>query len=464
MKCMVCHAECVGSICPTCGFSQNEMPNDPEMLQKWISSIIAWRTKYWQSLTDFKIDGTTLVEYTGTGGRVTVPYGITRIGDDAFANKGFHQKLWKVDLPETVTEIGERAFFASTVEYIDFPEGLEVIEDRAFWTSSLRYLSTPFSCKRIGNASFMACHELRNIFLHEGLESVGNEAFVRCKQVDFIRLPTTLKHVGIAAFSTGGRVPEKLINASETQRFRFVDKVLMDTEEHKLISGYNNSSIPDGGSVWEIGKKAFSDCDSLPHVVIPESVSYIGDCAFRDCEHLRTLAFKERLPLIGFQAFHPDIKTLVFLPENADDSQPYLPRKKYTIWDWELHQGYSEIIILDTNGLKVSLHEYWYDFDTEEFHIEAHCSNDTNEERFFYLENIRFDWVDCPIVPVCSVPPKSDTITAWTIPAEYAKIISSDPDIYFSVSIRVAKSERLKRNPHDILSPAIHYFPVRIGE
>lgn len=464
MNCMVCHTECVDSTCPTCGFPQNEIPNDPEKLEKWVSSILSWRTKYWESLTNFKIDGTTLVEYTGNDGIVTIPYGITRIGDGAFANKGFQQNLWKVELPKTVTEIGKKAFFSSSLQYIDLPDGLEVIEDRAFWISSIRYLAIPSSCKRIGDAAFMACHELSHIFIHDGVESIGDEAFVRCERVKSIRLPSTVRQIGVAAFSTGGRVPEELLNTSEVQRFRFVNKVLMDTEEHKLISGYNNSSIPDDGSVWEIGEKAFSDCKSLSHVVIPESVTYIGDCAFRDCKHLRTLAFKGKLPSIGFQAFNPDIKTLVFLPENAHDSHPYLPEKKYTIWEWELYQGYSEIIILNTNGLKASLHDYWYDFNTEEFHIEAHCTNETNEERFFYLENISFDWVNCPIVPVCSVPAKSDGITSWTIPAEYAKIASSDPDIYFSVSIRVAKSERLKRHATDILSRSTYYFPARIGE
>lgn len=111
MNCMVCHTECVDSTCPTCGFPQNEIPNDPEKLEKWVSSILSWRTKYWESLTNFKIDGTTLVEYTGNDGIVTIPYGITRIGDGAFANKGFQQNLRKVELPKTVTEIGKKAFF-----------------------------------------------------------------------------------------------------------------------------------------------------------------------------------------------------------------------------------------------------------------------------------------------------------------------------------------------------------------
>ena len=55
----------------------------------------------------FEITGGVLTKYTGPGGDVVIPDGVTEIGSSAFANCG---TLTSVVIPEGVTKIGDKAF------------------------------------------------------------------------------------------------------------------------------------------------------------------------------------------------------------------------------------------------------------------------------------------------------------------------------------------------------------------
>ena len=77
--------------------------------------------------SDFIIKGKTLVKYTGMGGEVTVPEGIEVLGDEAFQETA----ITKINLPETVKEIGHHCFYAcNSLKEITLPASLEGLEDK----------------------------------------------------------------------------------------------------------------------------------------------------------------------------------------------------------------------------------------------------------------------------------------------------------------------------------------------
>lgn len=83
----------------------------------------------------------------------------------------------------------------------------------------------------------------------------------------------------------------------------------------KIISNeysYPNGMIIFDAPVAEIGRNAFSKCQTLKTVVIPESVSAIGGYAFYECTELSSIKLQERVVSIGRSAFQgcfslPDI-------------------------------------------------------------------------------------------------------------------------------------------------------------
>ena len=94
------------------------------------------------SSADFVIQDGELKNYTGSGGDVVIPDGVTSIGEDAFRNCG---TLTSVVIPEGVTSIGWHAFSGcSSLTSITIPEGVTGIGWYAFsGCSSLQVSRSP---------------------------------------------------------------------------------------------------------------------------------------------------------------------------------------------------------------------------------------------------------------------------------------------------------------------------------
>ena len=69
-----------------------------------------------------------------------------------------------------------------------------------------------------------------------------------------------------------------------------------------LCKNLTSITIPD--SVKGIGNAAFSDCENLTEIVIPNSVTSIGNEAFYECVGLRSITIPDSVTSIGENAFH----------------------------------------------------------------------------------------------------------------------------------------------------------------
>lgn len=76
---------------------------------------------------DFQIKNGVLTKYKGSGGRVTVPDGVTEIGMRAFKNCA---AITEIVLPESLEVIGFDAFFGCTgLRQMFLPKGVrEIVE------------------------------------------------------------------------------------------------------------------------------------------------------------------------------------------------------------------------------------------------------------------------------------------------------------------------------------------------
>lgn len=104
----------------------------------------------------FNKDRTKLIQYpTGRAGAYAVPAGVTTVGEYAFEGCS---SLTDVTISESVTNVGNNAFFDSTITSINIPSGV---------TS-------------IGNGTFSRCFLLASITLPESITYIDNFAFLLC--------------------------------------------------------------------------------------------------------------------------------------------------------------------------------------------------------------------------------------------------------------------------------------------
>ncbi len=148
--------------------------------------------------SDFEIVNGCLVTYKGDETEIVIPFGVTSIGDGAFANC---EDLTEVVIPNGVTSIGDEAFLECfSLESITIPNSVIYIGNCAFYCSGLTEVVIPDSVTSIGNEAFTACESLSNITLSNNITYIGESAFAACESLTSVMIPDSVTAIGDDAF------------------------------------------------------------------------------------------------------------------------------------------------------------------------------------------------------------------------------------------------------------------------
>lgn len=133
---------------------------------------------------------------------VSIPEGYDRIADGAFSNENAQSVLENVNLPKGLTLIGKNAFQnCNYIKSIELNEGLENIGDSAFYGTSLESVKFPSSLKIINDCAFANCH-IYNLKFNAGLKYIGNSAFALSNEhtEEVLEIPASVIYIGPYAF------------------------------------------------------------------------------------------------------------------------------------------------------------------------------------------------------------------------------------------------------------------------
>lgn len=110
-------------------------------------------------------------------------------------------KLVNIELPNSLREIGSRAFEYSGLKYVAIPVYVEEIGNNAFaYCNSLTGAS--IGAKIVGEAAFFWCTGLTSVVMNNGVEEIDSSVFTNCSNLNSISLPSTIKSIGKWAFSS----------------------------------------------------------------------------------------------------------------------------------------------------------------------------------------------------------------------------------------------------------------------
>ena len=250
---------------------------------------------------------------------VVISEGAESIGEYAFFEC---TGLKNVTIPSTVKTINEGAFYKCSgltspqpeksddeiVDSITIPYGVTSIGDEVFaHCTGLKKVTIPGSVKSIGERAFSDCHisteesedgterGLEKVVIENGTETIGKEAFNGSKKLNDIILPDSVTSIGENAFQYTGLYYEWFDGNED----------VLYINNH-LISVYqgtaNECNIKSGTKT--IADSAFFACGSLPGITIPDSVTSIGNRAFKDCNSLKSITIPKRVTTIGNCAFY----------------------------------------------------------------------------------------------------------------------------------------------------------------
>lgn len=134
---------------------------------------------------------------------VIVPEGYEKIGANTFDMGGGVTLLTNVTLPNSLTEIGEKAFlYAGKLASIELGANLTYIGKEAFVGTGLTSISFPKNLDKIDDGAFYGLN-ITNLVFNEKLRFIGNSAFaLPSEQTETVlMIPASVKYIGPFAFN-----------------------------------------------------------------------------------------------------------------------------------------------------------------------------------------------------------------------------------------------------------------------
>lgn len=105
------------------------------------------------------------------------------------------------EIPNTVTEIGESAFYRCFyLNSIVIPNSVTTIGVAAFYGCSLTEVDIPHSVTTIGDYAFTNCTSLTSVIIPNSVTSIGVYAFGFCMSMTTVVIPGSVTSIGATAF------------------------------------------------------------------------------------------------------------------------------------------------------------------------------------------------------------------------------------------------------------------------
>lgn len=175
---------------------------------------------------EFYVDQTDERVFRFRPSAIIIDEGVTNVSKNAFFS--LNLEIENVKLPSTLTEIGDYAFFHSSVVPSIIPEGVVTIGRSAFEGCTLTSITIPNSVTTIGANAFFECVNLTSVTLGNGVTSIGNHAFADCIKLEEVVLGDNITSIGYGVFMTAISLKELIIpeNVESIDNYAFSDSSL----------------------------------------------------------------------------------------------------------------------------------------------------------------------------------------------------------------------------------------------
>ncbi len=199
---------------------------------------------------------------------------------------GLTGQITSVSLPSGLTSIGDNAFAGCSITEITIPNTVKRIGDYAFYVCSDLAIVNLGNVQSIGTRAFYQAYALEHITFPASLDTIWYEAFAYSALKE-VTLPKTLEDIDLGVFEHCSHLESAVILAPLTK---------IPGHLFYLCSALKSVQLPDG--LKTIADNAFYECTSLESVTIPSTVT-VMDESFNECSGLQTITCKAVNPPTG---------------------------------------------------------------------------------------------------------------------------------------------------------------------
>ena len=269
---------------------------------------------------------------------------LTTIGAGAFDARGTSRNLNNISLPNTVTTIGERAFYeCSSLECITLGPNIKSCGMQAFDNCQSLYsihiasiadwAQTEFANEtanplNYGGSLILNDKKIKELVLPAWVSHIGSYAFCNYNSISSVTIPASVKSIGKEAFSgCDGLSKVNIEDVAAWCKIEFATALSnplsiagtllvngvslttlslegVDSISPRAFQGCNNiASLRSDSSLRSIGEEAFRGSLSLSSVELGEGVTTIESKAFMGCTALKSITIPDCVTAIGTYAF-----------------------------------------------------------------------------------------------------------------------------------------------------------------
>ncbi|WP_448827009.1 leucine-rich repeat domain-containing protein [Capnocytophaga bilenii] len=212
----------------------------------------------------------------------------------------------KVVIPNTVTEIGERAFEGcSELSVVEIPNSVNKIGQAAFRNcKALKSITIPSNVETIESYAFYGCSALTSVTIANGVRNIRDYVFTYCSSLTKIVVPDSVRNMGTYVFEGCSALESAKLseNVATIPRGTFADC-------------YSLKNVEFSSSLTSVQDYAFVSCKSLTTITFPKTISHISSYySFSGCTNLKTANIKATAPFSVATILY-NTNATVYVPE-----------------------------------------------------------------------------------------------------------------------------------------------------
>lgn len=235
----------------------------------------------------------------------------------AFKKAYIYKGLKQVNLPDSVTEIGQGAFRdCYNLESVKLSNNLKVVSDNLLsisngdllqkrnWVTGedyqyqyvgLKTVTLPNKLETIGDNAFKNCYNfnLDNGILPSNLIKIGNNSFENCRNLTKVQFPSKLTSIGNGAFK---QCCDFIYFINEDGELVKSDSVIVPDK------GLKSVSLDIATLLESIGEEAFYRTP-VTSIILPEKIKVLEAYTFKNCTYLNNIVCSDNTNAIKAQVF-----------------------------------------------------------------------------------------------------------------------------------------------------------------
>lgn len=240
-------------------------------------------------------------DYVHTATSLTINSGVTYVGQRCFVG----YKFTSVSIADTVTEIGEDAFWScSDVTKLILSSKLKKIGDSAFSNLAVTSLTLPGTLTYLGDSAFSYCKKLKSVTIPDGCTVALNGTFQGCTAMETVSIGKSVSAVDERAFAYCP-VTEYKVSASNTVVTSGAGHLYNKDKTVLLFykNGMTNTKATLSDNILEIGDYCFAGNKTITTYDLPAKLTRIGTFAFESSK-ATTISFPNTVTHVGNNSFY----------------------------------------------------------------------------------------------------------------------------------------------------------------